>query len=85
VADVSAVADPKTGVAIYSTTSSKGQKGWFTAGGTLWLPIIAGLRAVRNIPDNKMANSLPYDLGSKSKPHDVNRRKKWQLFASYLC
>ena len=34
VADVSAVADPATGLAVYDTTRYQGQKGWFAVGGT---------------------------------------------------
>jgi subtilase family serine protease len=47
VTDVSAVADPNTGFAIYSSISPKGQKGWFKAGGTsLAAPIIAAVYAL---------------------------------------
>ncbi len=43
VADISAVADPATGAAVYSSLSSGGS-GWFSVGGTsLAAPIIAGL------------------------------------------
>jgi subtilase family serine protease len=87
VADVSAVADPQTGVAIYTTTSPKNQKGWFTVGGTsLAAPIIAAVYALSgNIPDNKQANSLPYGLGSKSNLHDVVGGSNGQCSPAYLC
>lgn len=44
--DVSLVADPNTGVAVYDTTSYNGQSGWFQVGGTsasapMWGGIIA--------------------------------------------
>ena len=87
VADVSAVADPATGMAIYSTTSSKGQKGWFTAGGTsLAAPVIAAVYALSgNIPTNKQASSLPYSLGSKINLHDVIGGSNGVCPTSYLC
>ncbi len=87
VADVSAVADPQTGMAIYSTTSAKGQKGWFKVGGTsLAAPIIAAVYALSgNIPTNRQANSLPYGLGSKSNLHDVVGGSNGDCGADYLC
>jgi subtilase family serine protease len=44
VADVSAVADPNTGVAVYDSTAYQGQSGWMVFGGTsVAAPIIAGV------------------------------------------
>jgi subtilase family serine protease len=44
VADVSAVADPQTGVAVYDTTSFQGRSGWQVYGGTsVSSPIIASV------------------------------------------
>ena len=85
VADVSAVADPATGVAIYTTTSPKNQKGWFTAGGTsLSSPLIAAVYALSgNIPSKP--SSLPYGLGSKSNLHDVVGGQNGQCSPGYLC
>ncbi len=86
VADVSAVADPATGVAIYTTTSPKGQKGWFTAGGTsLAAPLVAAVYALGNIPNNQQTNSLPYIWGSKSNLHDVVGGSNGDCSPSYLC
>jgi subtilase family serine protease len=86
VADVSAVADPATGFAVYSTTSPKGQKGWFTVGGTsLAAPIIASVYAIGNIPSNKQANSLPYNLGNRSNLHDVVGGSNGICSPAYLC
>jgi len=85
VADVSAVADPATGVAIYTTTSPKGQKGWFTVGGTsLASPLIAAVYALSGNTSGK-ANSLPYNLGSKSNLHDVVGGSNGECSPSYLC
>jgi subtilase family serine protease len=87
VADVSAVADPSTGMAIYTTTSSKNQKGWFTVGGTsLAAPIVAAIYALSgNIPGGKQANSLPYTLGSKTNLHDVVGGSNGDCSPAYLC
>jgi subtilase family serine protease len=62
VADVSAVADPNTGVAIFYTDPVYGQTGWFKVGGTsLAAPLIAGVYALAgDISSNVPANSLPY-------------------------
>jgi subtilase family serine protease len=47
--DVSMVADPNTGVAVYDTTAYYGQKGWFTIGGTsASAPMWAGVVALTN-------------------------------------
>ena len=52
-ADVSAVADPNTGVAVYDSTAYKGSKGWMVFGGTsASSPIIASVYALSgNTPD----------------------------------
>jgi hypothetical protein len=51
-ADVSAVADPATGLAVYTaTTISSGQSGWMVMGGTSAAsPIIAGIYALAGTP-----------------------------------
>jgi subtilase family serine protease len=86
VADVSADADPATGAAIYTSTSPKGKKGWFTAGGTsLAAPLIAGIYALGGIPKDKEANSLPYLLGTKSNLHDVIGGSNGNCTIAYLC
>jgi subtilase family serine protease len=47
VADVSAVADPNTGVAVYDSTRYQGWSGWMVFGGTsASAPIIAGVYAL---------------------------------------
>jgi subtilase family serine protease len=47
VADVSAVADPNTGVAVYDSTKYQGRAGWMVFGGTsASAPIIAGVYAL---------------------------------------
>jgi len=47
VADVSAVADPATGVAVYDSTPNNGQSGWLVFGGTsAAAPLVAGAYAL---------------------------------------
>jgi hypothetical protein len=59
-ADVSAVADPNTGVAVYNSYSGAG--GWNVAGGTsAAAPIITGVYALAGTPaPGLMANTFPY-------------------------
>jgi subtilase family serine protease len=51
VADVSAVADPNTGVAVYDSYGSTGGNNWYVFGGTsVAAPIIAGVYGLAGIP-----------------------------------
>jgi len=61
VADVSAVADPDTGVAVYDSYGVEGQ-GWSVFGGTsVGAPLIAGVYAVAGTPAaGTYPNSYPY-------------------------
>jgi subtilase family serine protease len=61
VADVSAVADPQTGVAVYDSTAYQGASGWLQFGGTsASAPIIASVYALGGVPSGTLANTLPY-------------------------
>ncbi len=62
IADVSAVADPNTGAAVFYTDPVYGQTGWYKVGGTsLASPIIAGIYALAgDVTSGVQANSLPY-------------------------
>jgi subtilase family serine protease len=62
--DVSAVADPATGLSIYTSVSYQGYSGWVTYGGTsLSSPLIASMYALSgNTTD---ANSQPYNNASQ--------------------
>ncbi len=72
VADVSAVADPNTGAAVYTTTPYSGQTGWFQVGGTsLSSPIIAGVYALTGSLSPVQANTIPYNNYSLLAFHDV--------------
>ncbi|MFB9839603.1 S53 family peptidase [Actinoallomurus acaciae] len=60
VADVSAVADPATGVAVYDSTAYQGQSGWMVFGGTsVAAPVIAGVYGLAGNASD-VDNNTPY-------------------------
>lgn len=66
IADVSAVGDPRTGIAIYNTTASHGRTGWYIAGGTsLSSPIIAAALAMQEASNNGTGASYIYENPTK--------------------
>ncbi len=68
-ADVSAVADPNTGVAVYDSTPNAGSSGWMVFGGTsVSAPIIGSVYALSG-KTSGYANALPY--GQTSSLFDV--------------
>ncbi|MDX3356835.1 carboxypeptidase regulatory-like domain-containing protein [Streptomyces sp. ME01-24h] len=82
VADVSAVADPATGVAVYQ---SYGQSGWQVYGGTsAATPIIAGVYAAAGTP---AADSYPnaYPYAASGGLNDVTSGSNGECDPSYLC
>ncbi|WP_265562903.1 hypothetical protein [Streptomyces hygroscopicus] len=82
VADVSAVADPATGVAVYATY---GASGWNVYGGTsASSPIIAATYALAGTPS---ANSYPssYPYGHTAALNDVTTGSNGTCSPSYLC
>ncbi len=87
IADVSAVADPNSGAAVYDSMRYQGQKGWFKVGGTsLAAPLIAGVYALAgNIGTATPANSVPYAQGSNLNLHDVVTGSNGTCPVSYLC
>ncbi|MFJ4989026.1 carboxypeptidase regulatory-like domain-containing protein [Streptomyces sp. NPDC088732] len=82
VADVSAVADPATGVAVYQ---SYGQSGWQVYGGTsAATPIIAGVYAAAGAPAaDSYPNSYPYAAASGL--NDVTSGSNGTCDPAYLC
>jgi subtilase family serine protease len=59
-ADVSAVADPNTGVAVYDSTPNQGSSGWMVFGGTsASAPIIGSVYALSGNTTG-YANAIPY-------------------------
>jgi subtilase family serine protease len=82
VADVSAVADPNTGVAVYDTY---GASGWDVYGGTsASSPIIAATYALAGTPT---ANSYPssYPYGHTAALNDVSTGSDGTCSPAYLC
>jgi subtilase family serine protease len=60
VADVAAVADPATGVAVYDSTAFQGLSGWLVFGGTsVAAPIIAGVYGLAG-NESSIDNNYPY-------------------------
>ncbi|MDX3235003.1 kelch repeat-containing protein [Streptomyces sp. ME03-5709C] len=82
VADVSAVADPDTGVAVYDSVSG----GWVVAGGTsASAPIIAGVYANAGEPvAGSYPNTYPY-ASAASGLHDVTSGANGTCSPAYLC
>lgn len=80
VADVSAVADPNTGVAVYD--SLRGSAGWMIFGGTsVAAPVIAGVYALAGNP--VASGSFPY--ANSSSLFDVTSGSNGTCSVAYLC
>jgi PKD repeat protein len=78
VADVSAVADPNTGVAVYSTYEG----GWLTVGGTsASSPIVAAIFAAAG--KTTLGNAFPYTHTSAF--YDVTTGSNGSCSPAYLC
>jgi subtilase family serine protease len=81
VADVSAVADPYTGVSVYDSYGYQGRKGWFVVGGTsASAPIIAGVYALAG---NGPSYGYPYSHTSYL--FDVTSGSNGTCNPGYLC
>jgi hypothetical protein len=86
VADVAAVADPKTSVSVYDTYG--GFKGWQLFGGTsVAAPIVAGIEALSSAAERNGAASRFWDEGPEGKLFDVGegRNGSCPLESGYLC
>jgi subtilase family serine protease len=83
VADVSAIADPATGVAVYDTYG--GDTGWEVFGGTsVAAPIIAGVYALAGTPSaDSYPASFPY--AHTDAITDVSGGSNGSCSGSYLC
>ncbi len=86
IGDVSAVADPSTGAAVYDSVRYAGRSGWFKVGGTsLSSPLIAGMYALAGgVPAGTYGNSLPY-LSSPLNLHDIVTGSNGGCGGTYLC
>jgi subtilase family serine protease len=94
VADVSAVADPNTGVAVYDSYGSTGGANWYVFGGTsVASPIIASVYGLaKNANTIDYAARLPYAPTASSSLFDVTSgsngncsRGKRNTSTRYLC
>ena len=81
IADVSAVADPNTGVAVYDTFN---QGGWLVFGGTsVASPVIASVYALAGNASTVNYGSYPY--GHATSLNDVTTGANGSCGGSYLC
>ena len=82
VADVSAVADPNTGVAVFGPSGRGNRSAWLVFGGTsVSAPLIAGLYGVNDTAVNH--GSDPYRHTANL--HDVTSGTNGQCNVAYLC
>ncbi|MCH5674817.1 S53 family peptidase [Streptomyces gilvus] len=85
ISDVSAVADPATGVSVYDSYGVTA--GWYTFGGTsASSPIIAGVYALAGTPSSSSyPSSFPYAKAGTSALNDVTSGNNGSCSTSYLC
>jgi len=84
IADVSAVADPNTGVSVYDSYSYQGQSGWLVFGGTsVASPIIASVYALAGNAAGVSYGSYPYSHTSSL--NDVMSGSNGSCGGIYLC
>jgi len=82
-ADVSAVADPNTGVAVYDSTSYQGRRGWQVYGGTsASAPIIA---SVYTMGGNLSGYPASYTWGHSSALNDVTSGSNGSCTTAVWC
>jgi len=86
IADVSAVADPYTGAAVYDSMRYSGRSGWFQVGGTsLSSPLVAGVYALAGgVANGVFGNSIPY-ANAAVNFHDITLGSNGKCGGSYLC
>jgi subtilase family serine protease len=83
VADVSAVADPGTGVAVYDTYR---ESGWLVFGGTsVSAPIIASVYALAGNAGSDSGTALPYSRHQAGNLYDVTSGTNGSCGGTYLC
>ena len=84
VADVSAVADPNTGVAVYDSYAYQGTSGWLVFGGTsASSPIIASVYALAGNAASLTYGSYPYSHTGALNP--VTSGSNGTCGGTYLC
>jgi subtilase family serine protease len=86
VADVSAVADPNTGVAVYDSYAYQGYSGWLVFGGTsVASPIIASSYALAGNAATVTFGSYPYSHTAALNDVSSGTNSTSGCFPSYLC
>ncbi|MER5529631.1 S53 family peptidase [Streptomyces sp. NPDC002677] len=85
ISDVSAVADPATGVSVYDSYGVTA--GWYTFGGTsVSAPIIAGVYALAGTPSSgSYPAKFPYNYAGTSYLNDVTSGNNGTCTTSYYC
>ncbi|MFD5075379.1 peptidase S8 [Streptomyces sp. NPDC058371] len=85
ISDVSAVADPATGVSVYDSYGITA--GWYTFGGTsASAPIIAGVYALAGTPSSSSYPArFPYTAAGTSALNDVTSGSNGTCTTAYLC
>lgn len=82
-ADVSAVADPRTGVAVYDSFAHNGAQGWLVFGGTsVSTPLIAGVYALAG--NGRARNGAGYAYAHREALFDVVTGSNGSC-GNYLC
>jgi subtilase family serine protease len=85
VSDISAVADPNTGAAIYDSVKYQGKSGWFKMGGTsLSAPLMAGVYGLGGVPSGAAGAALYAVASIGTNLHDVLTGSNGTC-ASYIC
>ena len=85
-ADVSAVADPSTGVAVYDSFTYQGQSGWLVFGGTsVASPIVASVYALAGDVDSSFAVPAQKAWQSTSGLNDVTSGSNGTCSVAYYC
>jgi subtilase family serine protease len=83
VADVSAVADPNTGVAVYDSYKYQGRAGWMVFGGTsVAAPVVAGVYALAG---NGRTIDASYPYAHTTALNDVTSGSNGNCSVTYLC
>lgn len=84
IGDVSADADPNTGVSVYDSYAFQGMKGWLVFGGTsVASPIIASVYALAGNESSITAGSYPYSHTGNL--NDVTSGSNGSCGGTYLC
>lgn len=84
VADVAAVANPSTGVAVYDSTPYLNRSGWQVFGGTsVAAPIIAGIFALAG--NSAAVNTLSFPYSRTASLFDITSGSNGTCTVAYLC